>query len=77
MNIKINTIKKIKNNQPVNLLLFVENKFKNNSLNSLLSKEELIYTKEILKKKKIDKKIITFDLNSKKKHNFNKCRSGS
>lgn len=52
MNIKINTIKKIKNNQPVNLLLFVENKFKNNSLNSLLSKEELIYTKEILKKKK-------------------------
>ena len=66
MNIKLNSIKKINKNQPVNLVLFVENKFKNNSLNTLLSKEELIYTKEILKKKKIDKKIITFDLNSKK-----------
>ena len=66
MNIKLNSIKKIKQNQPVNLVLFVENKFKNNSLNTLLSKEELIYTKEILKKKKIDKKIVTFDLNSKK-----------
>lgn len=66
MNIKINNINKIKNNQPVNLVLFVKNEFKNKSLASLLSKEELIYTEEILKKKKLDKKIINFDLNSKK-----------
>jgi len=57
MNIKLNSIKKINKNQPVNLVLFVENKFKNNSLNTLLSKEELIYTKEILKKKKKIKKM--------------------
>jgi len=66
MKIKINNIKKVNSTELSNLVLFVKDKFETKSLKLFLTREEINYTDQILKKKNLQKQIITFDLSSKK-----------
>ena len=67
MNIKINFKKQVFNKPNVNLILFVDEKFNISTLKKHISNTEYSYISDLLKIKEDKKKIITFDINSKKK----------
>ena len=67
MTIKISYSKKILNKSSSNLVFFSNDKFNINSLKNNLSESELTYISDLLKTADLKKKILTFEINSKKK----------
>ena len=67
MNIKINFKKQVFNKSNENLILFVDEKFNISSLKKHISNSDYSYISDLLKKEILKKKIVTFDINSKKK----------
>ena len=67
MNIRINFKSQVFNKSSGNLILFTDEKFNISSLKKHISSSEYIYILDILKTKDLKKKIITFEINSKKK----------
>ena len=67
MAIQINYNNKAKKQSNSNLVLFVDEKFNILSLKNHLSNSEYNFVSDLLKVADLKKKIIAFDLNSKKK----------
>ena len=67
MNIKVNFKKKTLNNSNANLILFADEKFKITGLKKHISNSEYSYISDLLNKRDVKKKIITFNISSKKK----------
>ena len=67
MNIKINFKKQLLNKSDANLILFADEKFNITGLKKHISNSEYSYISDIIKKKDTKKKIVTFDISSKKK----------
>ena len=67
MNIRINFKNQVFNKSKGNLILFVDEKFSISSLKKYISTSEYTYIFDLLKTKDIKKKIITFEINSRKK----------
>ena len=67
MTIKINYLKSIKNKSSANVVLFSNENFKLNSIKKYLSKSEFSYVNDLLKTSDLKKKLLTFELTSKKK----------
>ena len=67
MNIKVNFKKQVSSKSNANLILFADEKFNITGLKKHISNSEHSYISDILKKKDIKKKIVTFDISSKKK----------
>ena len=67
MNIKINFKNQAFGKSNGNLILFVDEKFNISSLKKLISVSEYSYILDLLKNEDIKKKIITFDISSKRK----------
>ena len=67
MNIRINFKNQVFNKSSGNLILFVDEKFNISSLKNHISSSEYTYIFDLLKTKDLKKKIITFEINSKKK----------
>ncbi len=67
MNIKIYFKKQTFTKSNANLILFADEKFNINALKKHISHSEYSYISDLLKKKDTKKKIITFDISSKKK----------
>ena len=67
MNIKIYYKKQTFTKSIGNLILFADEKFNINGLKKHISNSEYSYISDLLKKKDIKKRIITFDISSKKK----------
>ena len=66
MSIKINYIKKNNTNVHKDIALFVNETFEISHLKKFLNKSEITFLENILKKKNISKKIISFDLSANK-----------
>ena len=54
-----------------NLVLFVDEKFNISSIKSYISKFEFSYINDLIKMRELEKNLLVFELNSKKKNNFN------
>ena len=68
MTIKINySNKRIKSGTSGNLILFVNEKFNTNNLQSYISASSLSYINDLLKTNELKKKLFIFDISSKKK----------
>ena len=67
MNIKINFKNQAFGKSNGNLILFVDEKFNISSLKKLISISEYSYIQDLLKNEDLEKKIITFDISSKRK----------
>ncbi len=67
MNIKVNFKKQVSSKSNANLILFADEKFNISGLKKHISNSEYSYILDILKKKDAKKKIVTFDISSKKK----------
>ena len=67
MNIKINFKKQVFNKSNENLILFVDENFNISSLKKNISNFDYSYISDLLKTRDPKKKIITFDINSKRK----------
>ena len=67
MNIKVNFKKQAISKFNANLILFADEKFNITGLKKHISNSEYSYISDILKKKDTKKKIVTFDISSKKK----------
>ncbi len=67
MNILVNLKKKPLNKLNANLILFVDEKFNINGLKKYISNSEYSYILDLLNNKDTKRKIITFDISSKKK----------
>ena len=67
MSIKINYSNKVSDKSSTNIVLFTDEKFSINALNKHLSSPELSYISDLLKKCDLKKKLLVFEVNSKKK----------
>ena len=67
MHIKVNYLKKKITSASSNLILFSNEKFKTDTFKKYLSGFELSYINDLLKTRDLKKKLLTFDVNSKKK----------
>ena len=67
MTLKINFKNTVSKKFLVNLVLFVDDKFNTNSLKKYISSSELSYIADILKTSDLNKNLLIFKLNSKKK----------
>ena len=67
MSITISYSKKSTNNLSSNLVLFSNHKFDTKGLKKYLSSSELTYINDLLKNNDLKKKILVFEINSKKK----------
>jgi len=67
MNIKINFKNQVFSKSNGNLILFVDEKFNILGLKKLISVSEYSYIQDLLKNRNLEKKIITFDISSKRK----------
>ena len=67
MNIKINFKNQAFSKSYGNLILFVDEKFNISSLKKLISNSEYAYILDLLKNEDLKKKIVTFDISSKRK----------
>ena len=73
MSVKIKYSNKTKNKASSNLVLFTNEKFDIRSLKKDLSNDEFSYIKDLLKTSDLKKKILVFEVNSKKDNiNINK-----
>ena len=67
MPVKINYKNTLSKTKLSNVILFVDNNFSISGLNKHISKQEYAFIYELLKEKEKEKKIITIDINSKRK----------
>ena len=67
MNIKINFKKQVLNKSIENLILFVDENFNTLSLKRSIPNSDYSYVHDLLKNKDLKKKIVTFDISSKRK----------
>ena len=67
MSIKINYLKKISGKDPGNLILFSDEKFNLSNLRKHLSNSEFSYINDLLKTSDLKKKLLIFEVHSKKK----------
>ena len=67
MPVQISYKSKILNNNPFNLVLFVDENFNISSLKKHISKSEYLLISDLIKTRDIKKKIVFFDISSKKK----------
>jgi len=67
MNIKVNFKKKDLNKSNANLILFADEKFNINGLKKYIPNSEYSYISDLLNKKDAKKKIVTYNISSKKK----------
>ena len=67
MTVKINYINKFSDDASNNIVLFADEKFNLNHLKHYISQNEFSYISDLLKNSDLKKKIIVFDINSKKK----------
>ena len=67
MNIKVNFKNQGLTKSNANLILFADEKFNITGLKKYISNSEYSYISDILKKKDTKKRIVTFDISSKKK----------
>ena len=67
MNIKINFKKQVLNKSSENLILFVDENFNISSLKKSIPSSDYSYVNDLLKTRDLKKKIVSFDINSKKK----------
>ena len=71
MSIKINYSNKVTSKSPANLVLFADEKFSSNSLKKHLPNSDFFYINDLLKTRDLKKNLLVFEVNSKKKNNFN------
>ena len=71
MNIEINFKNGVSSKSSGNSILFVDEKFDVSTLKKHILSSEYSYISDLLETKDDKEKIITFDINSKKKNNFN------
>ena len=74
MPIKINYSNKTTSRSNGNLVLFVDEKFSINGVKKYLSSLEFSYINDLLKTTDLKKNLFVFEVNSKKKNNFNFCQ---
>ena len=67
MTVQISYKSKILNNNPFNLVLFIDEKFNISSLKKHISNSEYVLISDLIKTRDIKKKIVFFDISSKKK----------
>jgi len=67
MSVKINYLNKILGDYSKNLVLFSNEKFNSNGLKKYFKNDEYQYIQDLLKTSDLKKKILSFDINSKKK----------
>ena len=67
MTVKINYKNNLSKIKPSNLIFFVDEKFSLSGLKKYFNKSENISIEDLLKSQNLSKKIISFDLSSKKK----------
>ena len=67
MPVQISYKSKILNNNPFNLVLFINEKFNISSLKKHISNSEYVLISDLIKTRDIKKKIVFFDIISKKK----------
>ena len=75
MSVVINYKNKSLKNKIGNLIFFVDEKYNISALNKYFTKNENIFINDVLKSQNLSKKIISFDLSSKKKNFFNIYKS--
>ena len=71
MSVKINYIRKSFSQVKGNLILFTDDKFNLKRVKKDLSNVEYNYIKDLLKNCDLKKKLLFFEISSKKKNNFN------
>ena len=71
MSIKISLKKSIFKKTSSNLLLFVDDKFNIRPLKNYMSNSEFLYISDLIKTNDLKKKLLIFELTSKKKNNLN------
>ena len=71
MPIKINLSNKVSSKSSANVVLFADEKFNINGLKKHLSNTEFSYINDLLKSSDLKKNMFVFEVNSKKKNNFN------
>ena len=71
MSIKINYSKKTIGKSSNNLVLFTDDKFNITNLKKYIPNAEFYYINDLLKTSDLKKSIFVFEINSKKKNNFN------
>ena len=71
MKIEINFKNRISDISTGNIILFVDEKLNITGLKKVLSNTEYSYINDLIKSEDQKKKILTFDISSKKKNNFN------
>ena len=67
MSIKISFKKSTSRKNSTNLVLFVDEKFSLSQIKKYISAQELFYISDLLKTKDVKRKILFFDINSKRK----------
>ena len=65
MNLKINNINKLNLNLSSNHVFFINNRFERNSFENFFKKEDIKHIYQAIKKNNLQKKIISFNLNTK------------
>mgnify|MGYP001207681242 FL=1 len=68
MSLKINYLKKSTDKKSPNLVLFTNDKFDTKSIKKYLTSSEYFYINDLLKNSDLKKKILIFEINSKKKN---------
>ena len=71
MSVKINYLKNSSPKSSANLVLFTNEKFNINNLKTKFSKSEFAYISDIIRTNDLKKKLLAFEINSKKKSNIN------
>ena len=71
MSIKINYLNKSSSKTSANLVLFSNEKFNISGLKKYLSNSEFSYIDDLLKTSDLKKKLLVFELTSKKKNSLN------
>ena len=71
MSVKISYSKKLFNKDKSNLVLFTDEKFNLSRIKRYLSNSEFSYINDLLKTSELKKKLLVFEVNSRKKNNFN------
>ena len=70
MNVLINYKKKPSTNRFANLIFFVDEKFNLQHIKKYISIKDYLYVSDLLKTFDLKKKVISFDVHSKKKNYF-------
>ena len=68
MNIEINFKNRVSDKSEGNLILFVDEKLNITGLKKILSNTEYSYISDLIRSEEQKKKILTFDISSKKKY---------